>query len=40
MDHSFALLNETVSHATQDGQVMVESSDKMGSTREGNGKPP
>ena len=25
--------------ATQDGQVMVESSDKMWSTREGNGKP-
>ena len=24
--------------ATQDGQVMVESSDKMGSTGEGNGK--
>ena len=26
--------------ATQDGQVMVESSDKMWSTGEGNGKPP
>ena len=26
--------------ATQDGQVMVESSDKMWSTEEGNGKPP
>ena len=26
--------------ATQDGLVMVESSDKMWSTREGNGKPP
>ena len=25
--------------ATQDGQVMVESSDKMWSTEEGNGKP-
>ena len=25
--------------ATQDGQVMVESSDKMWSTGEGNGKP-
>ena len=25
--------------ATQDGQVLVESSDKMWSTREGNGKP-
>ena len=25
--------------ATQDGRVMVESSDKMWSTREGNGKP-
>ena len=25
--------------ATQDGQVMVESSDKMWSAREGNGKP-
>ena len=25
--------------ATQDGQVMVESSEKMWSTREGNGKP-
>ena len=25
--------------AIQDGQVMVESSDKMSSTREGNGKP-
>ena len=25
--------------ATQDGQVMVDSSDKMRSTREGNGKP-
>ena len=25
--------------ATQDGRVMVESSDKMRSTREGNGKP-
>ena len=25
--------------ATQDGQVMVESSDRMWSTREGNGKP-
>ena len=28
------------SRATQDGQVMVESSDKMWSTGEGNGKPP
>ena len=27
------------SRATQDGQVMVESSDKMWSTGEGNGKP-
>ena len=27
------------SRATQDGQVMVESSDKMQSTGEGNGKP-
>ena len=26
--------------ATQDGQIMVESSDKMRSTAEGNGKPP
>ena len=26
--------------ATQDGQIMVESSDKMWSTAEGNGKPP
>ena len=25
--------------ATQDGQVMVESFDKMGSTEEGNGQP-
>ena len=39
MDHSFALLNETVSHATQDGQVMVEKSDRMWSSGEGNGKP-
>ena len=28
-----------LSRATQDGQVMVESSDKMWSTGEGNGKP-
>ena len=28
-----------MSHATQDGQVMVESSDKMWPTREGNGEP-
>ena len=43
MDHSLVQLNETMSHAvyraTQDGQVMVESSDKMWSTGEGNGKP-
>ena len=29
----------TLSRATQDGEVMVESSDKMWSTGEGNGKP-
>ena len=28
-----------MSHATKDGQVMVESSGKMWSTGEGNGKP-
>ena len=28
-----------LSRATQDGEVMVESSDKMWSTGEGNGKP-
>ena len=28
-----------MSHATQDGRVMVESSDKMWPTGEGNGKP-
>ena len=32
-------LNETMRHANQDGQVMVESFDKMWLTGEGNGKP-
>ena len=32
-------LNETMRHANQDGQVMVESSDKMWLTGEGSGKP-
>ena len=43
LDHSLAQLNETTSHvsckATQDGKVMVESSDETWSTGEGNGKP-
>ena len=42
MDHSLVELNNTMSHAvqaTQDGWVMVESSDKTWSTGEGNGKP-
>ena len=42
MDHSLVQLNETMSHAVwghPDGQVIVESSDKMWSTGEGNGKP-
>ena len=39
MGHSLVQLNETMSHATQDRWVMVESSDKMQSTGEGNGKP-
>ena len=42
IDHSLVYLNETVSHAcwaTQDRPVMVESSDKMWFTGEGNSKP-
>ena len=42
IDHSLVYLNETVSHAcraTQDRLVMVESSDKMWFTGEGNSKP-
>ena len=42
MAHSLVKLNEPMSHetrATQDGQVMVESSDKTWSTGKGNGKP-
>ena len=39
MDHSSVQLNETMSHrATQDGRVIVESSDKMWSTGEWNSK--
>ena len=46
MDHSLVQLNgqpcphsHAVCRATQDGQARVESSDKMWSTGEGNGKP-
>ena len=42
MDHSLAQLNETMSmpcRAAQDGQVMVESSEKTWPTGEENGKP-
>ena len=42
MDHSLVQLKEAMSHAqaraTQDGRLMVENSDKMWSTGEGNGK--
>ena len=37
MDHVLVQLNET--RATQDGQVMVERSERMWSTGEGSGKP-
>ena len=42
MDHSLVQLNETKPccvRPTQDGRVMVERSDRMWSTGEGNGKP-
>ena len=43
MDHSLVQLKEAMSHAqaraTEDGRLMVENSDNMWSTGEGNGKP-
>ena len=38
MDHTLVMAKGFAYRATQDGQIIVESSDKMWSTRGGNGK--